>query len=346
MSAELAQFVFLLIKAVALPVVIVLMVAFAIYFERKFAGFFQGRVGPTYLGPWGSLQSFGDVLKLISKEDVIPERSDKPVFKLAPYIAFVPAFLVMAVLPFGPVDPDGAANLFGHHFDFVIVSSGYFDSGLVLFLAMGALAFYGVILAGWASNSNYSLLGGLRAGAQMISYELAMGFSVVGVMIMAGSLSLVDIVDAQAGDFWHWYFIPQIVGGVVFFVATIAELNRTPFDLPEAEQELVAGYLTEYSGMRWGMFYLAEYVNMIVVSGIVATLYLGGWRAPLQVLDFIPGPVWLFLKIIFLMFLYMWIRWTIFRYRYNQLMSIGWKVLLPVSLTNLVVTAVIVSLAG
>jgi NADH-quinone oxidoreductase subunit H len=341
MSDPLAQLVFLVIKAVVMPLLIVLIVAFAIFFERKFAGFFAGRVGPTYLGPWGSLQSFGDVLKLLSKEDVVPVKADRPVFKLAPYLVFVPAFLVMAVLPFGPVG--GKPNLFGHRFDYVIAN---FDSGLVLFLAMGAIAFYGVILAGWASNSNYSLLGGLRAGAQMISYELAMGFSVVGVMLMAGSLSLVDIVDAQKGNFWHWYFIPQIVGGIVFFIATLAELNRTPFDLAEAEQEIVAGYLTEYSGMRWGMFYLAEYVNLVVVSGIVSTLYLGGWRAPLEVLDFIPGPIWLFLKICFLMFLYMWIRWTIIRYRYNQLMSIGWKVLLPLSLANLVATAIIVSLVG
>jgi NADH-quinone oxidoreductase subunit H len=341
MSDELAQFVFLVIKAVLVPLLVVLVVAFAIYFERKFAGFFSGRVGPTYLGPWGSLQSFGDVLKLLSKEDVIPAKADKPVFKLAPYIAFLPAFLVLAVLPFGPVG--GEPNLFGYRFDYVIAD---FDSGIVLFLAMGALAFYGVVLAGWSSNSNFSLLGGLRAGAQMVSYELAMGFSVVGVMLMAGSLSLVEIVDAQAGNFWDWYFIPQIVGGIVFFIASIAELNRTPFDLPEAEQELVAGYLTEYSGMRWGMFYLAEYVNMVAVSGIISTLYLGGWRAPLAVLDFIPGPVWLFLKICFLMFLYMWIRWTIFRYRYNQLMSIGWKVMLPVALANLMVTAIVVSLVG
>jgi NADH-quinone oxidoreductase subunit H len=343
MSNAWVQLVFLLIKAVALPLVVILMVAFTIYFERKFAGFFAGRVGPTYLGPWGSLQSFGDVLKLISKEDLVPAKADKPVFRLAPYLAFVPAFLVMAVLPFGPVGEGQAPTIFGHRFDYVIAN---FDSGLVLFLAMGALALYGVVLAGWSSNSNYSLLGALRAGAQMVSYELAMGFSVVGVMLMAGSLSLVDIVNGQAGDFWHWYFIPQIVGGMVFFIATMAELNRTPFDLAEAEQELVAGYLTEYSGMRWGMFYLAEYVNMIVVSGIVSTLYLGGWRAPLQVLDFIPGPIWLFLKICFLMFIYMWIRWTIFRYRYNQLMSIGWKVLLPISLANLVVTAVVVSLVA
>jgi NADH-quinone oxidoreductase subunit H len=249
------------------------------------------------------------------------------------------------VLPFGPVGSKvtAAPSLLGHQFDYVIAN---FDSAIVLFLAMGALAFYGVVLAGWASNSNYSLLGSLRAGAQMVSYELAMGFSVVGVILMSGSLSLVDIVDGQAGNFWHWYFIPQIVGGIVFFIATMAELNRTPFDLPEAEQELVAGYLTEYSGMRWGMFYLAEYVNMIVVSGVVATLYLGGWRSPLVVLDFIPGPVWLLLKIFFLMFIYMWIRWTIFRYRYNQLMSIGWKVMLPLSLANLVVTAIVVSLVG
>ncbi|MCX8031886.1 MAG: NADH-quinone oxidoreductase subunit NuoH [Thermoleophilia bacterium] len=341
MSDAVAQLIFLLIKAVLMSLIVLLIVAFAIYFERKFAGFFQSRVGPTYLGPWGSLQSFGDVLKLLSKEDVIPAQADKWVFRLAPYIAFMAGFMVMAVLPFGPVG--GEPNLFGYRFDYIIAN---FDSGLVLFLALGALGVYGVLLAGWSSNSNYSLLGGLRAGAQMISYELAMGFSAAGVMIMAGSMSLVDIVNAQAGNFWHWYFIPQIVGGLVFFVASIAELNRTPFDLPEGEQELVAGYLTEYSGMRWGLFMLTEYTNMVVISGIISTLYLGGWRAPLEVLDFIPGPIWLFIKICVLVFLYMWIRWTIFRYRYNQLMSIGWKVLLPVSLANLAVTAVVVSIVG
>jgi NADH-quinone oxidoreductase subunit H len=338
MTDPLAQFIFLLIKAILMPVLIVMMVAFIIYFERKFAGFFQGRVGPTYLGPWGSFQSFGDIFKLISKEDLIPLRADKPVFRLAPYIIFVPAFLVMAVFPFGPVTEE--TSLFGYQFDYVIAN---FDTGLVLFLAMGAIAVYGVVLAGWSSNSNFSLLGGLRAGAQMISYELAMGFSVVGVMIMAGSLNLVHIVDGQAGDFWDWYFIPQVVGGLIFFVATLAELNRTPFDLAEAEQELVAGYLTEYSGMRWGIFMFAEYVNLVVISGIVATLYFGGWRAPFEALDFIPGPIWLFIKICILVFVYMWVRWTIFRYRYNQLMSIGWKVLLPLSIVNLVVTAIVVS---
>jgi NADH-quinone oxidoreductase subunit H len=341
MSDPVAQLIFLIIKALLMPILIVTMVAFIIYFERKFAGFFQGRVGPTYLGPWGSLQSFGDIFKLISKEDIIPSKSDKPVFRLAPYIIFIPAFLVMAVLPFGPVGGD--PNLFGHRFDYVIAN---FDSGIVLFLAMGAIAVYGIVLAGWSSNNNFSLLGGLRAGAQMISYELAMGFSVVGIMLMAGSMSLVDIVNGQAGNFWDWYFIPQVVGGLIFFIASLAELNRTPFDLAEAEQELVAGYLTEYSGMRWGLFMFAEYVNMVVVSAIISTLYFGGWRAPLEVLDFIPGPIWLFLKICFFVFLYMWVRWTIFRYRYNQLMSMGWKVLLPLSVANLFVTAIVIAIVG
>jgi len=338
MSDEIAQLIFLVIKAILFPVLVLMMVAFAIYFERKFAGFFAGRVGPTYVGPFGAFQSFMDIFKLLSKEDITPMGADKRIYKLAPYIAFLPAFFVMSVIPFGPVG--GEPNLFGYRFDYVIAN---FDAALVLFLAMGSLAVYGVVLAGWSSNNKYSLLGGLRAGAQMISYELAMSFSVVGVMLMAGSMNIVEVVNGQEGNFWNWYFIPQVVGGLVFFVASIAELNRTPFDLPEAEQELVAGHLTEYSGMRWGMFYLAEYVNLIMVSGLISTLYFGGWRAPLEVLDFIPGPIWLFLKIIFFIFIYMWVRWTIIRYRYNQLMSIGWKVLLPLSLANLVVTAIVIS---
>jgi NADH-quinone oxidoreductase subunit H len=341
MNDAIAQLIFLIIKAVLMPVLVVMMVAFVIFFERKFAGFFQGRVGPTYLGPAGALQSFGDIFKLLSKEDLIPARSDKFVFKLAPYIIFVPAFLVMAVMPFGPVG--GEPNLFGYRFDYVIAN---FDSGLVLFLAMGGIAVYGVVLAGWSSNNNFSLLGGLRAGAQMISYELAMGFSVVGVMVMAGSMNLTTIVAGQSGNFWDWYWAPQLVGGIIFFIATLAELNRTPFDLAEAEQELVAGYLTEYSGMRWGIFMFAEYVNLVVISGIVSTLYFGGWQAPFTVLDFIPGPIWLFLKICVMVFIYMWVRWTIFRYRYNQLMSMGWKVLLPLSIVNLAVTAIVVAVVG
>jgi NADH-quinone oxidoreductase subunit H len=341
MNDAIAQLIFLFIKAILMSVLVVTMVAFIIFYERKFAGFFQGRVGPTYLGPSGAFQSFGDIFKLLSKEDLIPARSDKMVFKLAPYIIFVPAFLIMAVLPFGPVG--GSPNLFGYRFDYVIAN---FDSALVLFLAMGGIAVYGVVLAGWSSNNNFSLLGGLRAGAQMISYELAMGFSVVGVILMAGSMSLVTIVDKQSGNFWDWFWAPQLVGGIIFFISTLAELNRTPFDLAEAEQELVAGYLTEYSGMRWGLFMFAEYVNLVVISAIVATLYFGGWHAPFTVLDFIPGPIWLFLKIAVMVFIYMWVRWTIFRYRYNQLMSMGWKVLLPLSILNLAITAIVIVIVG
>jgi len=212
----------------------------------------------------------------------------------------------------------------------------------VLFLAMGSLAIYGIVFAGWASNSRWSLMGAIRSGAQMISYELPMGFALVGVMILAGSMNLVEIVDTQSGNFWNWYWLPQLVGFVIFFIASIAELNRTPFDLPEAEQELVAGFMTEYSGMRWGIFMFAEYVNMIVMSAIMATFFLGGWKAPFEAWNVVPGFVWLILKIMFFIFLYMWIRWTIPRYRYNQLMDLGWKVLMPLAFVNLVVTALVV----
>jgi NADH-quinone oxidoreductase subunit H len=312
------------------------MVPFIIYFERKFAGFFQSRVGPTYAGPWGALQSFGDMAKLLSKEDLIPEWADKPVFRIAPYILFVPSFVTMALIPFGPMD----VSIFGYEVDLVI---SQFDAGAILFLSLGSIAVYGIVFAGWASNNHWSLLGSLRSGAQMVSYEISMGLALVGLFVMAGSVNFVEIVDAQAGNFWDWFFIPQIVGFAIFFVASIAELNRAPFDLAEAEQELVAGHMTEYTGMRWGIFMFGEYVNMVVVSAVMATLFFGGWRAPFDALNFIPGFIWLIGKVLFFIFMYMWIRWTLPRYRYNQLMDIGWKVFLPVAIANLAVTALIVS---
>jgi len=330
------EFVFLVVKAVLFLAVGVGMVPFLIYFERKFAGFFQTRVGPTYAGPGGVLQSFGDMAKLLSKEDLTPAWADGPIFRLAPYILFVPPFIAMTLIPFGPMGVD----IFGYKVDMVIAN---FDAGLIMFLALSSIAVYGVVLGGWSSNNRWSLLGSLRSGAQMISYEIAMGLSLVGMIIMAGSLSLVDIVNQQAGNFWDWFWLPQLVGFTIFFVSAIAELNRGPFDLPEAEQELVAGYMTEYTGMRWGMYMMGEYVSMVVVSAIIATLYLGGWRAPLEVLGFIPGFIWLIGKVLAIIFLLMWIRWTVPRYRYNQLMDIGWKVFLPLALVNLVATAVIVS---
>jgi NADH-quinone oxidoreductase subunit H len=311
------------------------MVVFIIYFERKFAGFFQSRVGPTYAGPYGALQSFGDMAKLISKEDLTPLNADKWVFKVAPYILFVPGFIAMTLIPFGPMGVD----IFGYDVDLVMAN---FDAGVILFLALGSIAVYGIVFGGWASGNHWALLGALRSGAQMVSYEISMGLALIGLLIMAGTLNFVEIVDAQAGNFWDWYFIPQVVGFVIFFVASIAELNRTPFDLAEGEQELVAGFMTEYTGMRWGLYMFGEYINLVVMSAIISTLFLGGWRAPLEFLDFIPGFIWLIGKVIFLIFLYMWIRWTLPRYRYNQLMDIGWKIFLPLAIANLAVTAILV----
>ncbi|MHB1342775.1 MAG: NADH-quinone oxidoreductase subunit NuoH [Thermoleophilia bacterium] len=330
------DFILLVVKGILWVVVAVGMVPFIIYFERKFAGFFQSRVGPTYAGPFGALQSFGDMAKLLSKEDLIPEWADKPVFRIAPYILFVPAFITMALIPFGPM----GVSIFGRTVDLVMAN---FDAGAIMFLALGSIAVYGIVFAGWASNNHWSLLGSLRSGAQMVSYEISMGLALVGIFIMAGSVNFVGIVDAQQGNFWDWYFIPQIVGFVIFFIASIAELNRAPFDLAEAEQELVAGHMTEYTGMRWGIFMFGEYVNMVVVSAVMATLFFGGWRAPFEALNFIPGFIWLVGKVLFFVFMYMWIRWTLPRYRYNQLMDIGWKIFLPLAIANLAVTALIVS---
>jgi NADH-quinone oxidoreductase subunit H len=329
------QFIFLVIKAVLMVAVSVGMVPFIIYFERKFAGFFQSRVGPTYAGPFGALQSFGDMAKLLSKEDLTPAGADKWVFRIAPYILFIPGFVAMALIPFGPAN----VSIFRWKVDLVMAN---FNGGVVLFLALGSIAVYGIVFGGWASKNHWALLGALRSGAQMISYELSMGLALIGLLIMAGSLNFVEIVNKQHGNFWNWYFIPQIVGFLIFFVASIAELNRAPFDLAEGEQELVAGFMTEYTGMRWGLYMFGEYVNMVVMSAIIATLFLGGWRAPFSWLNFIPGFIWLVGKVLFLVFMYMWIRWTLPRYRYNQLMDIGWKIFLPLAIANLAVTAVIV----
>ncbi len=330
------QFIFLIIKAAIVFFFCVGLAAMLIWGERKYAGWMQSRLGPNYAGPMGVLQTFGDLAKLLRKEDVIPDTVDKPVFRAAPYLLWVPAALTMAVIPFGGMD----AKIFGWRTDLVIAN---FDAGIVLFLAMGSLAVYGVVFAGWSSNSRWALIGALRSGAQMISYELSMGLSLVGVMILAGSMNLVQIVDYQSGAFWHWNFIPQLVGFVIFFIASIAELNRTPFDLPEAEQELVAGYMNEYTGMRWGIFMFSEDVNMIVMSAIMATLFFGGWRAPFESWNVIPGFLWLIAKMMGFIILYMWVRWSVPRYRYNQLMSLGWKILFPLALANLAVTALVVT---
>jgi len=280
----------------------------------------QWRYGPNRVGPFGLLQPIADVLKLLFKEEFIPGEASHVVYHVAPLLAIVPALITYSVIPIGP--------------NFMVTD---INVGLLLFLAMSSLGVYAVTLAGWSSNSKYALLGGLRSSAQMISYELAMGISTIGVLILAGSLSTLDIVHAQSK---LWYVVFQPLGFVIFMITALAETNRTPFDLPEAEAELVAGFHTEYSSMKWGLFFLGEYANIITICAIAVTLFLGGWNGP-----WLPDSlkfIWFFAKLAALIFFFIWVRWTFPRLRYDQLMNLGWKVLLPLSLANVMVTAGVV----
>jgi NADH-quinone oxidoreductase subunit H len=293
--------------------------------ERKVLGRFQARYGPNRVGPYGLMQPLADAIKLIGKEGFRPANAIPFLWAAGPAIVIFTGVATLAILPFGDVK-DGV-GFYG-----IDVSIG-----ILYFFAFGSIAFYGLLLGGWASGSKYSFLGAMRSAAQLISYEVSMGMALLGAVMMAGSLSLVSIVEAQNDV---WYIVPQIVGFLVFMVAGFAEANRAPFDLPEADAELVAGYGTEYGGMRYGSFALAEYIEMFVISGIAATFFLGGWMGPG------PGwldPIWMFLKIFALIFLFMWVRATIPRVRYDQLMSLGWKVLLPLATVNVLVTAVLVT---
>jgi NADH-quinone oxidoreductase subunit H len=319
-----------LLKIAVVVAVALLHVAYATYFERKVIGHMQVRLGPIEVGPHGVLQPFADGIKLFFKEDIIPANADKPLFYLAPVIFFVAALSSLSVIPF--------------FHNFVVAN---INVGLLFLFAMSSLGAYGIVLSGWSSNSKYAFLGGLRSASQVISYEIAMGLSLVGVMMMAGSLNLTDIVIAQHQYPTGFYALPQFLGFFVFMVAAFAETNRLPFDLPEAESELVAGYFTEYSGFRFALFFLGEYTGMIIMSSIAAICFLGGWTIPrfvtnlLPFLAAVPGIVWFLIKVYFIMFLYYWIRATLPRYRYDQLMGIGWKVLIPLALANIVITAFI-----
>jgi NADH-quinone oxidoreductase subunit H len=312
---------------VVMLMVVLGFVTYAIYFERKVIGWMQMRIGPNRVGPLGLLQSVADVLKLLIKEDTIPKKAERELFILAPVITFIPAFVVIAVIPFS--DKLFSTNL---------------NVGLLFYVALSGISTIGVVLGGWASNNKYALIGGMRSAAQMISYEIPLVISVIGVIMMSSSLNLNVIAQAQAGGFWHWNFLPQIIGFVVFVIAGVSELNRTPFDLPEAESELVAGYHVEYSGFRFAFFMLAEYVYVFAIAGLTTTLFLGGWHAPFVFLDFIPGIVWFLLKFSAIVFFLFWIRATLPRIRVDQLMGLGWKVLLPLALINILVTAVYMSL--
>ncbi len=328
-----------LIKIVIVVTILFMTVAYLVLFERKISAWTQNRYGPNRVGFWGLLQPFADVLKLLLKEDIIPEQSNKILHALAPAIALFVAFSTYAVIPFGP-----QVTIFGEPIKLVVADV---NIGILYVLALTSLGVYGLTLAGWSSGSKYSLLGGVRSSAQMISYEVSMGFSIAGVLLVSQSLRPIDIVNAQYG--WMWNAILQPIGFITFLVAAFAETNRIPFDLPEAEPELVGGYHTEYSSMKFAGFFLAEYANMIIASAMIVTLYLGGWQIPyidklglsvglttvLQVLAFI-------LKVAFLLFFFIWVRWTIPRFRYDQLMNLGWKVMFPLSLLNLIWVAILI----
>jgi len=310
--------------------------AVMVYVERKVAARIQQRVGPFLVGPYGALQPLADIVKLMFKEELRPKAADSLLFALAPVISAVAAFTAFSVVPFG-----AETTLFGLLDRPIPLQVADVNVAVLVVFAVTSMGVYGIVLAGWSSNSKYSLLGALRSSAQMISYELSYGMALASVLVLAGSLSLRDIVNAQAGTWLYviprWYVFLQPVGFFIFMTAGVAETNRAPFDFPEAEQELVAGYHTEYSSMSFAMFFMAEYINMVTVSAVATDLFLGGWHGP-----FLPeylGWIWFLLKVSFLLFVYVWMRWTLPRYRYDQLMQFGWKVLLPLSVVNLLITS-------
>jgi NADH-quinone oxidoreductase subunit H len=330
-----AEFLIPVLQIVVLLVAVLLSVLFMTLLERKVIAWVQVRLGPMRVGPYGLLQPVADAVKLLLKEDITPSRVDRPIFNLAPIIAIVPALIVFAVIPF-----DKAATFFGYRVPLYIADV---NVGLLYLVSVTSIGVYGIILAGYSSNSKYPLLAGLRASAQLISYEIAVTMMLVSIVVMAGSLSMVSIVEAQASQ-GVWYAFAQPVAFVILFIGGLAETNRAPFDMPEAEQELVGGFHTEYSGMRFALFFLAEYTNMIVVSAVSTTLFFGGWLRPfpnveaLWFLGYIPGWVWFAVKTFVFLYIFIWIRATLPRYRYDQLMRLGWKVLIPLGIANLVVT--------
>lgn len=333
---------------------VLMIVAYTVLAERKVLGWMQGRIGPNRVGPWGVLQPFADLLKFIFKEDITPDKSTKFVYFLAPMVALTCALLPIVVYPFGPeitsIDWSFLPMGLGEGVKALPLTIARIDVGVLFVLGITSVGVYGIMLAGWSSNSKYSLMGGLRSSAQMISYELAMGASVIGVVLLAGTLDLGGIIRAQQQSTFRWFIIPQFIGFVVFLIAAFAETNRTPFDLPEAETELVAGFHTEYSALKFALFFMAEYVNMFTVSMMCTVLFLGGWYVPglshIFEVGSIPYAVvshFAFIgKICAFLFLYIWVRGTLPRFRFDQLMNFGWKFLLPVALANVIVTIIVV----
>jgi NADH-quinone oxidoreductase subunit H len=324
-------------------VLLLLSAAAMVYAERKLAAGLQQRYGPYLVGPKGLLQPFADVIKLMFKEELVPTGADRFLFLLAPVISGACAFAAFAVVPFG-----AETTFFGLLAEPISLQVADVNVAILVVFAISSISVYGIVLAGWASNSKYSLLGALRSASQMISYELSYGLALAAVLVLAGSLSITEIVNRQEG-FWlgfipRWFIFLQPLGFLIYMTAGVAETNRAPFDFPEAEQELVAGYHTEYSSMAFAMFFLAEYINMVTVSAVATDLFLGGWHGPL--LPESLGWIWFLLKMSALLFFYIWMRWTLPRYRYDQLMHFGWKILLPAAVVNLVATAAMVVYFG
>lgn len=327
MLADLLIIIWMLIKIFAIAIPVVLFVALLTFLERKVVGYIQNRIGPNRIGPRGLFQAFADIIKMFCKEVIIPSASNRYLFVLAPILTLAPALAAWAVIPFD--QGMALANI---------------NAGVLYLFAMSSLGVYGILVAGWAANSKYSMFGAMRAAAQTISYEIAMGFALVGVLMVADSMNLQDIVLRQQGGFWHWLWLPLLPLFVTYWISAVAETNRAPFDVAEGESEIVAGFHVEYSGIAFGIFFLAEYANMILVSTIAVLLFMGGWLSPFQgipVLEgffsWVPGIFWLFIKVCFFLYLYFWMRATFPRYRYDQIMRLGWKVLIPVTLVWLVV---------
>ena len=332
------HFIIPLVKILIVLNATLVAVTYMVLLERKVIAWAQSRLGPMRVGPYGVLQPVADAVKLILKEDITPVRADRWVFTAAPIISMVPALIVYAVIPFGP-----EVSIFGHRVTLFVTDV---NVGLLYVVSVASVGVYGIILAGYASNSKYPLLASLRASAQLISYEVAVTLTLVSVVLMSGTLSMVSIVNAQY-DGRIWFAFAQPLAFLIFFIGGLAETNRAPFDLPEAEQELTGGFHTEYSGMRFALFFLAEYANMIVVSSVATTLFLGGWLRPfpniawLGFLDFVPLWFWFLFKSFVFLYIFIWVRATLPRYRYDQLMRLGWKVLIPLAIANLVVTGIV-----
>lgn len=332
MLQDIAILLWIIIKIVAIVIPLLLVVAYLTFAERKVIGYIQARIGPNRVGFRGLLQPFADLIKLLHKEIIVPTKSNKYLFIIAPLFSLTPALVGWAVIPFdqGMV----LANI---------------NAGVLFLFAMSSLGVYGVLIAGWASNSKYAMMGALRSAAQTVSYEIAMGFALVGVLLAAGSMNLSDVVMSQHGGLWHWWFLPLLPLFFVFWIAGIAETNRAPFDLAEGESEIVAGFHVEYSAIGFALFFLAEYASMVLISAMLALFFMGGWLSPFEGMPFlnniffvVPGFVWLLLKISFFLLVYLWIRATFPRYRYDQLMRLGWKVLIPVTIVWIFVTALMV----